>query len=233
MFRSGKMYKVKSLKNDTVIVAECIKVGYKTVSFIINGVVRRLPLIKGSISHWGETKMYTVKFSDIVEDMKEPVEKSKEVETTDEITDFISEEDLTRSELEEAIIKNIVKFNEFAVNKIKEYSHHEHILKVYTSPTYNYRVDEITSYSKYTQKYVDRYGISQLTHLVASSIDYNNTKIICYDIDEEYIYIWGSFANEDDNEKEEFNKRLSEMYDIQHKKMMNFGIVYLIRKRHI
>lgn len=69
MFKVGEMYNVKCLENNTMTVAECTKVGYKTVSFCIDGVVHRLQLRKGSICHKGVTKMYSVRSVDIVEDI--------------------------------------------------------------------------------------------------------------------------------------------------------------------
>ncbi|MGN1412352.1 MAG: hypothetical protein ACI4WH_07615 [Oscillospiraceae bacterium] len=67
MFKVGEMYNVKCLENDTMKIAKCTKVGYKTVSFCIDGVVRRLQLRKGSIFHKGITKMYTVRSVDVIE----------------------------------------------------------------------------------------------------------------------------------------------------------------------
>ena len=119
---------------------------------------------------------------------------SKELAKSTEI------EDLPREELEDIIKEDIVKFNEFAVNKIKEYSPEEWELKVYTSPTYNYRVDEIFAYSEYIQVYVAIYGISQLAHLVKSCVDYQKNEVFDYDKEEEIVYIWGGFNKEEESE---------------------------------
>lgn len=116
---------------------------------------------------------------------------------TTELAKSTEIEDLTREEMEYIIKKDIVKFNEFAVSKIKEYAPETQELKVYTSPTYNYRVDEIFAYSEYIQVYVAIYGISQLAHLVKSCVDYQKNEIFDYDKEEEIVYIWGGFDKEE------------------------------------
>lgn len=119
-------------------------------------------------------------------------------------------EDLPREELEDIIKEDIVKFNEFAVNKIKEYSPEEWELKVYTSPTYNYRVDEIFAYSEYIQVYVAIYGIYQLAYLIQSCIDYRTTEVFNYDIDDECVYVWGGFDKEETSKTTEDTKFVDE-----------------------
>ncbi len=139
---------------------------------------------------------------------KETEETTKSKETnSNELSKSTEIEDLTREEMEYIIKKDIVKFNEFAVGKIKEYAPETQELKVYTSPTYNYRVDEIFAYSEYIQVYVAIYGISQLAHLVKSCVDYQKNEVFDYDKEEEIVYIWGGFNKEETQESEDIQTK--------------------------
>ena len=138
-------------------------------------------------------------------------ETTEKIETnSNELAKSTEIEDLPREELEDIIKEDIVKFNEFAVNKIKEYAPETQELKVYTSPTYNYRVDEIFAYSEYIQVYVAIYGIYQLAYLIQSCIDYRTTEVFNYDIDDECVYVWGGFDKEETSKTTEDTKVVDE-----------------------
>ena len=75
IFHAGEIYELKDLKNNTVVYGECVRVNYKTVDFVIDGVKTRLKVIKGTIQYSARSKKYDVFSTHIVE----PVEPAEPV----------------------------------------------------------------------------------------------------------------------------------------------------------
>lgn len=74
IFHCGEIYELKDLKNNTVVYGECVRVNYKTVDFIIDGVKHRLKVLKSTVQYSASSKKYEVFSTHIVE----PVEPDKD-----------------------------------------------------------------------------------------------------------------------------------------------------------
>ena len=81
-FNQGEIYELKDLKNNTTVYAECVRVHYNTVDFIIDGVKNRLSLIKGTKRHNARSKKYET-FSDFIVEPAEPVKDTNNLTLSD------------------------------------------------------------------------------------------------------------------------------------------------------
>lgn len=85
IFHTGEIYELKDLKNNTVVYGECVRVNYKTVDFVIDGVKSRLKVIKGTTQYSASSKKYDVFSTHIVEPV-EPAEPDTPVKDNNNLS---------------------------------------------------------------------------------------------------------------------------------------------------